>query len=235
MKKVLIGLAAGALAVTAMTAPVNAAPTDSVYVNIDSFATTGMLLIDAAGLADALDTCGNGEANYTVFFPAADAIFTAVLTALDLSLGELLAQPALVKAALLNHVVKSDVSEVQFDDPANKTFTSMGGLLLVKTSSVTASNNGTVAAGEHFINGIAVNNGVLDSCNGTVYTILGFLAPNSASPTLGLTSDGSATQAAADGEGLPATGSESLALTYAALASLIAGAGVLVIRRRSVA
>jgi LPXTG-motif cell wall-anchored protein len=116
----------------------------------------------------------------------------------------------------------------------------MGGLTLLKT---------TDSGDNHYVNGISVVTDVsgglapadvrgFDVCNGFVYLITGVLAPNNDLATLGLTNDGSTTQTsppAASGSGLPATGSESLALTYAALASLIAGAGVLVLRRRSVA
>ncbi len=247
MKKVLIGLAAGALAVTAMNAPVSAGvPTDSVYDILVAQGSTSELLIDASGLGADLSDCGNtgnnnGLPNYTVFYPASDAIFGSVLTALDLTLGELAAQPALVKAALLNHVVKADISPSQLEDNSNSKFTTMGGLVLTKTW-VDGDQDGDVdfngTAGEMNINGypVVASGGSVygqEACNGWVYLIVGFLAPSSADTTQGTTTDGSTVPAS--GEGLPATGSESMALTYAALASLIAGAGVLVIRRRSVA
>ena len=237
MKKILTGLAAGALAlgVVAPASPASAGGSDTVYELLDNWSGVAALLIDAAGLDEALDDCGNtgnnnGLPNYTVFFPADDAILDAVLEALGLSLGQLLAQPALVKGALLNHVVKADIAPVQMADNSNTVFNTMGGLQLVKT---------TEFDGDLAINGremLMAGGGEpygQQACNGWVYYILGFLAPNTATPTDGLTTDGSGTSGS--GEGLPKTGSESMALTYAALASLIAGAGVLVIRRRSVA
>ena len=240
MKKVLIGLAAGALAFTATTAPVNAWHGSTVYEILTEQigSSYAELLIDSAGLDEALDDCGNsgsnaGGANYTVFFPAFDSIFEAVAEALGLSIGQILAQPALVKTVLLYHVVNGNIAPVQFEMDQTKKFTSLGGLTLLKTTNA--------LSGEYFINGALVfdaqNFGADDlayqACNGWVYLIVGFLAPDSSIETIGLTNDGSTAPTA--GSGLPATGSESLALTYAALASLIAGAGVLVIRRRSVA
>ncbi|MFM7872045.1 MAG: LPXTG cell wall anchor domain-containing protein, partial [Actinomycetota bacterium] len=76
------------------------------------------------------------------------------------------------------------------------------------------------------------------ACNGVVHFIAGLLKPASApgAPSCGANVVGACTPAGSgSGSGLPKTGSESMALTYAALASLIAGAGVLVIRRRSIA
>ncbi|MGA0878356.1 MAG: fasciclin domain-containing protein [Ilumatobacteraceae bacterium] len=249
MKKLLIGLAAGALAVTATgAAQVSAAPPTVYEILTGSVGSSyAELLIDSSGLDAALDDCGNtgnnnGLPNYTVFFPAADAVFEAVLDELGLSLGQVLAQPALVKTVLLYHVVKQDITPEQLVDNSNTKFNTMGGLTLIKTAQPAGPPNTNF----YLINGYSVvgvagdtdgyllsDGGAQQACNGWVYLIAGFLAPNSAIATVGLTADGSATQAA--GEGLPKTGSESMALTYAALASLIAGAGVLVLRRRSVA
>lgn len=244
MKKVLIGLAAGALAVTAMTSPASAMvypTTNTVYEVLTDYSGVADLLIDSAGLDGALDDCGNngsnaGLPNYTVFFPADDAIFEAVLESLDLTLGQILAQPALVKTVLLYHVVPSNIAPVQFDMDQTKSFTTMGGLKLIKTETVA----GYAINGYSVLDAGAVSMGyyqdyAIQACNGWVYLLAGFLAPDSSIGTIGLTNDGSTTQSSPPAAGLPATGSSSMALTYAALASLIAGAGVLVIRRRSVA
>ena len=247
MKKILIGLAAGAVALSASgAAQVSAAPPTVYEILTGSVGSDyAELLIDSAGLDGALDDCGNtgnnnGLPNYSVFFPAADAIFEAVLAELDLSLGQVLAQPALVKTVLLYHVVQQDITPQQLADNSNSKFMTMGGLQLIKTSQPTLGGNSYLVNGYGVIGVvgdadgyIVAEGGATQACNGWVYLIAGFLAPNSAITTIGLTADGSATQAS--GSGLPATGSESMALTYAALASLIAGAGVLVIRRRSVA
>jgi len=262
MKKLLIGLAAGALAVTATTAPVSAGNTQTTESSYEVLAAQSLiseLLIDASGLDGALDTCGNGKPQYTVFFPSSDLWFEKLLEAADLTLGQALAQPALVKTVLLYHVVSQSIAPQQLADAQNSVFNSMGGLQLVKTTQfgdfadIDPTSGVTIAPTSlyYYINGYLlsdvqsdINYGVdgitgfdhyggTQTCNGFIYAIDGILAPVSAVATTGLTSDGSTTQAS--GEGLPATGSESLALTYAALASLIAGAGVLVIRRRSVA
>lgn len=260
MKKVLIGMAAGVLAISATGAAQVSAATDTVYEVLTTYfdgdddgdgfelSELATLLIDSSGLDAALDDCGtgsnNGLPNYTVFFPASDAIFTNVLAALDLTLGQVLAQPSLVKTVLLYHVVKSNIAPVQFVDPQNTKFNTMGGLTLIKTMQPTGYpgvyfpliNGYSVVGVTSDIDGTDLDaSGAIQACNGWVYLIAGFLAPNSAVATTGLTSDGSVTQAAAAGDSLPKTGSESMALTYAALASLIMGAGVLVVRRRSVA
>jgi LPXTG-motif cell wall-anchored protein len=233
MKKILTGLAAGALAL-GVAVPASAGGPDSVYDILADSSSTLELLLDSAGLDEALGDCGatgnnNGLPDYTVFIPGGvigiDNYLGAVLDNLELTLGQLAAQPALIKALLLNHVVKSNISPSQLEDNSNTVFNTMGGLTLVKAY------NPVVG---YTINNLALDTNGSEDCNGWVYEIEGVLAPVTAQPTNGTTTDGSGA-AGGSGEGLPATGSESMALTYAALASLIAGAGVLVIRRRSVA
>lgn len=230
MKKIITGIAAGALAL-GVALPASAGYY-SVYDDLAGRSDNLELLLDAAGLDTPLSDCGatgnnNGLPDYTVFIPGGligfDNYLDAVLDNLELTLGQLAAQPALIKALLLNHVVKSNISPTQLEDNSNTVFISMGGLTLVKAF------NPVVG---YTINNQSLDTNGTEACNGWVYEIEGILAPVTAQPTNGTTTEGTA--AAGSGEGLPKTGSESMALAYAALASLVMGAGVLVIRRRSV-
>lgn len=236
MKKVLIGFAAAAMAVVGIGSAASAggAPTEmTIYETlIDELGGDTEEFLDEAGWDAKFDTCGGPF--YTVFFPSFFAVLDGVANALGYldALSALDNAPDLVKGLLSYHVVPGVYSGEAL---TNELFTNL-------TNSVGASL--TISDGDGDDN-FSVDGNVVDTdnsittCNGVIHFIgLTVLKPAAApgSPSCGANVVGQCTPAGSgSGSGLPKTGSESMALTYAALASLIAGAGVLVIRRRSIA
>jgi LPXTG-motif cell wall-anchored protein len=234
MKKVLIGFAAAAVAVVGIGTTASAgATTDTIYdVLLDEVAGQNGSdfedFLEAAGLDDKFDSCG--APFYTVFFPYSyDGVLNAAANALGYvdAIAALENAPDLIKGLLGYHVVAGVYA---YDTLEQNLFTnltnSVGGSLTIEGDGSTFTVNGAALADSHV------------ACNGVVYEIYGLLKPATpGSPSCGANVVGACTPAggSGSGSGLPKTGSESMALTYAALASLIAGAGVLVIRRRSIA
>jgi len=244
MKKVLIGMAVAAMAVAGLGGSASAAPgEDTLYDQIVDYGgfndgggpllndgSYNPLILLAAGLNTGslnLDTCDAGKM-YTVFFPADNFIFDAVLAELDLELDDLLADKSTLLGLLSLHVVNGQFTYEQLESGSYTNLPSLGGVnITIDPDGVSANDNLILESPEL-------------ACNGALHFIAGVIAPPDApaTPSCGANYAGqcpAGTSGSGSGSGLPKTGSESMALTYAALASLIAGAGVLVIRRRSIA
>jgi LPXTG-motif cell wall-anchored protein len=240
MKKLLTGIAVAAMAVAGIGGSASAGtPTDSIWdILSDNISDELSDALEDLGIRDALDDCSD---RLTVFLPGFTAFpgdTEAVLDGVANELGYLDAVAAVEGAptkvaGLLNyHVVGTLFSPSVL---ANEYVTSLQTALGL---TLTISDGDDVD--EFEVNDIYVDDSI-DACNGVIYP-LGFnvlVPPSPADPaSCGVSAPGACPvkpAPAGSGEGLPATGSESMALTYAALASLIAGAGVLVLRRRSVA
>lgn len=148
---------------------------------------TMALLLDASGLKAALSDCGadgtnSGLPSYTVFVPR-EAAVTAALATLNLSVGEIAAQPALVKQLLLYHVHKGSISPNQLLNPSNTILQSMGGLTLAITKILdpldVRINNYPIVLRDSNLSAVERLE-ALEACNGWSYQLDGFLAPASA-------------------------------------------------------
>lgn len=158
---------------------------------------TMALMVAASGLDDALGDCGpdgsnNGLPRYTVFVPR-EAVWTEVLEAIGLSLGQLLAQPSLVKTVLLNHIVKASIAPIQLVDPTITNFASMSGLALAISKTLDPFgirvNDKPLVLHEEFSDP-AERLKALEACNGWAYQIDGVLVPSGGGPTLPPTEPG---------------------------------------------
>jgi len=158
-------------------------------------------------------------------------VFDAALAELDLELDELLADKATLFGLLSLHVVKGQFTYEQLESGSYTNLPSLGG----PSVTIGYDEDDEVVT----VNGFPVAYSASLACNGAVHFIVGIISPPAApaAPACGANYVGQCptSTAGGSGSGLPKTGAESMALTYAALASLIAGAGVLVIRRRSIA
>jgi hypothetical protein len=128
MKKALIGMAAGAMALGASVVPVSAGytNTDNLWDGIsgidggagycdDSSDDIFEALILTGGWAQRLDTDGNGDPRYTVFQPY-DAVLSALLDALGLEVSDLNSQPATVQAILADHIANGSFDYDELED-----------------------------------------------------------------------------------------------------------------------
>lgn len=150
------------------------------------------MMIDAAGLGDSLTDCREEASPVTLFLPGPGAVgagvLAQVLTALEESLGSLLAKPDLVRELLQNHIVDGLITPESLLDPDNDSYTTRSGLELLKDVG-TRPDGSTVV----FINGHEVVAGLVTSrfgqtyetCSGALYFIDGFLSPERALAALG--------------------------------------------------
>ncbi len=140
MKKVLFGIAAGAMALGATVIPASAGagggpvnlPYDtdfgSMWDVIDARDGYGEQLVLMAGLSNTLDQCGNGETLYTLFLPLESVLEVVVDDVLDTTIADLAETPAVVKAILSDHLVAGAV------DPELLTSTDAGIKKLIAVS-----------------------------------------------------------------------------------------------------
>jgi hypothetical protein len=135
MKKAIIGMAVGAMALGASVVPVSAG--DNGYFDADNLwdgiagtdggSTDGEgfcdddqqdifeALILTGGWASRLDTDGNGKPRYTVFQPY-DIILNGLLGGLGLEISDLNSQPAVVQGILADHIANGSFSPSELED-----------------------------------------------------------------------------------------------------------------------
>lgn len=137
MKKVLIGMAAGAMALGASVVPVSAGyGGENLWDGIsesycDQSNTDGDIfeaLVLTAGWAERLDTDGNGDPRYTVFQPL-EGILAGLLEALGLEVSDLNSQPSVVSAILADHIANGSFSEAELEDTDLKRITMRSGFV----------------------------------------------------------------------------------------------------------
>jgi transforming growth factor-beta-induced protein len=170
--------------------------------------------LTAADLAGTFADCAAGP--FTVFAPT-DAAFAAALQALGLTAEQLLADTATLTTVLQYHVVPGIVGSAE---------------VLESTSLTTLQGENITVAG-------AVLNGSADitatdnwACNGVVHVIDAVLLPPSLTePAPTTTTTAPATTAPVTE--LPATGNENVVMAMVASVLLLAGLGLLAVRRRS--
>lgn len=197
MKKLIIGAVIGAAAIGATIAPANAgsfggvigggyALDESVWdLVVENRGSTeyaddaagqdagfsDILLI--AGLANTLDACGNGKAQYTLFAPYMD-VLTEVLgpDGMDAKISDLAASPNVVRSIVNDHLVNGSFSPEQI--ALSKRLVTRSGYILNIQNINTLYSGSSVSIDDFYVNGqqiIEAN----PACNGWLYTILGFI------------------------------------------------------------
>jgi hypothetical protein len=131
MKKALIGMAAGAMALGASVVPASAGyGEDNLWDGIagtdgENHLGTGFCnddqedifeaLIITGGWAKRLDTDGNGKPRYTVFQPY-DGVLDGLLNALGLEISDLADQPSVVASILADHIANGSFDPNELED-----------------------------------------------------------------------------------------------------------------------
>jgi uncharacterized surface protein with fasciclin (FAS1) repeats len=182
MKKILIGMAAGAMALGASVVPAaagwNETPGDSIWNEVDGTIVGQLVLI--AGMATQLDACGNGKPYYTFFAPS-DVVFEGVeqldipglFEILGTSVAELQGAPDVVRGILNDHIVNGSFSPWDFEYDTNITrMVARSGFIL----NITRDKDGG-DADDIFVSGeyVDVDDDDVQVCNGYVYWIDGFI------------------------------------------------------------
>jgi hypothetical protein len=179
MKKILLGMAAGAMALGAVAVPASAGtPGDSIWDLVDDGSNDVLSdLVLIAGMATMLDACGNGKPNYTFFGPI-EIVFTTpdtgLFDVLGTSLSKLQSAPAVVRGILNDHLVNGSFSSEQLATDELTTLTARSGFTLRNEEG-------------DFINDQAI---ITDeqACNGYLYDLGGFIDSTPQVPTEGLNS-----------------------------------------------
>jgi hypothetical protein len=198
MKKVLISLAAGAIALggalPASAGPIggdgNGNSDDSIWEQIDNNTSTLEDLVLIAGMATMLDACGNGKPFYTFFAPSEGLLRNAVggiavdldtflEDVLGVSVADLQATPDVVRALLNDHLVNGSFSPWQLDSDSVTTLIARSGFVL-RNENGDSINDLTVLSSEQ-------------ACNGWIYYIDGVLDSTPQVPTEGLNAQDSPT------------------------------------------
>jgi hypothetical protein len=137
MKKALIGMAAGAMALGASVVPASAGVygVDNLWDGIaDGFCNAGdsdsadifEALVLTGGWAERLDTDGNGKPRYTIFEPQ-NEVLAITLSIMELEVSDLNSQPATVQAILADHIANGSFSEDELEDGDLKSITMRSG------------------------------------------------------------------------------------------------------------
>jgi hypothetical protein len=185
MKKALIGMAVGAMALGTSVVPVAAGnPLGSSIWDGISGAGQGSFCQDAnddifealvliGGWATKLDTDGNGEARYTVFQPY-DVVLSGLLDALGLEISDLNAQPALVQSILADHIANGSFDPNELGDTDLTRITMRSGFVASIYGPGEQLGGPRVVPGNTFIAGAQITAGYQYG-NGWLYCILGVI------------------------------------------------------------
>ena len=208
MKKILIGMVAGALALGASVVPASAGSGagnlwDAVQVGcVGDTNDIFEQLVLVGSWADRLDTDGNGKPRYTVFQPTG-SVLADLLDDLDMEVSDLAGEPALAAALLNDHIAAGSFSENELEDTDLTRITMKSGF--VATVFGTGDPAGRTVPGDVYVAGALIaSSGQFD--NGWHYCISGIIDSESQVPTNGV-DVGSAPAAAnaATEDGLPDT------------------------------
>ena len=209
MKKILIGMLAGAAAVGASVIPASADYADStVWEGIEAGLCSddgGKLfeqIVLIASAAGALDTDGNGKPNYTVFAPV-ESVLANVLDDLNLEISDIAGNPAIAKAIVNDHVSRGSFDQNELEDTDLTRITMLSGFVAtVFGSSDPVSRS---VPGDVFIAGALIVSGT-NLANGWLYCINGFIDVTPQVPTNGVDVGGAPAAAnAVAKDGLPDT------------------------------
>ena len=199
MKKVLIGLAAGAMALGASVVPASAG-----YQDFDDDIMTGLEddgpfgdfidLVEVSGYDEKFDVpdgeedyCSNGDAQYTVFAPLDSGFVVSWVEIFETLLGktwvQILATPGIAKAVVDDHVVNNSITAATLENPTTAVIVARSGYKIAITASGSP-RNVPVDTGYSPVNPNVSADGrvilnALQKCNGWIYAIP---APFSTSP-----------------------------------------------------
>lgn len=197
MKKALVGMAIGAMALGASVVPVSAGyPEYSIWYMIeedyvgcnesgfdDNIDGLFRDLVVIGGWSERLDTTGNGKPFYTVFAPD-DAVVDAVLDALGTSIGEVASSPAVVAAILADHIANGSFDEDDLENLAITTIEMRSGFKAPLTGELYDAASG-YRTGTIYIAGQEISYGYQGG-NGWLYGLCGFIDSTPQVPTEGL-------------------------------------------------
>ena len=192
MKKVLIGMAAGAMALGASVVPVSAGASGDNLWDLVQDGCTGDTddyfeqLVLTGGWAERLDTDGNGDPVYTVFQPI-EAILTGLLDALDLEVSDLNSQPAVVQGILADHIANGSFDEDEILDSDLTRITMRSGYVATISDPVNDSSALPRTLVTTSVSGAPLAT-FSDADNGSHYCILGFIDSTPQVSTEGLNS-----------------------------------------------
>lgn len=190
MKKTLIGMIAGAVAVGASVIPASAgygnAGTIWDGVNAgacnDGGADVFEQIVLIGGWATALDTDGNGKPYYTVFAPY-DSVLSAVLDDLNLEVSDLSANVAIAKSILADHIANGSFDSDELENTNLTRITMKSGF--VATVFGTGDPVSRTVPGDVYIAGAFISTGARFS-NGWLYCLSGFIDSTPQVPTNGV-------------------------------------------------
>lgn len=190
MKKSIIGLVAGALALG--VAPASATLNEDLYTGVSNYTPAyfkGYVEVSSLlGSIDQNDLCQNGDPMYTIFAPADSAFdggdgpggVAGMFDIWDKSWAETLATNGFASAIVNDHVVEGSISPAELDNSSLTLLITRSGLRLNITSTATP----RVAPGTIQVNGISILSAE-QYCNGWVYLIGNVLNPKPPVPTEG--------------------------------------------------
>jgi hypothetical protein len=187
MKKTLIGMVAGALALGASVIPASAGYGSGNLWDAVQGGCAGdsndlfEQLVLIGGWAERLDTDGNGKPRYTVFQPTGD-VLAAFLDDINMEVSDLAAQPAIVQALLSDHIAAGSFSSNELEDTDLTRITMKSGYLATVFGAgdpVARSVPGDVYVGGTLI----VGAGQFD--NGWHYCVAGIIDSTTQVPTRG--------------------------------------------------
>ncbi len=205
MKKLLIGLAAGAIALGASVIPASAGngpigsyngplPYDStpgsMWDYIDARNGYGEQLVLMAGLSNTLDVCGNGKTLYTLFLPLESVLTLAVDEVFDTTIADLAESPAVVKALLSDHLVAGAVDPglLTSQDGGVKKLVAVSGYVInirmLNTITYPVYGSITQFWSDWYANGQQLINATV-TCNGWIYDMFGVFQPEDYAETFG--------------------------------------------------
>ena len=195
MKKALIGMAAGAMALGASVVPASAGSyinSDNLWDGIsgitsnagqgfcdDSETDIFEALVLTGGWAERLDTDGNGDPRYTVFQPY-DIILSGLLDVLELEVSDLNSQPAVVQGLLADHIANGSFEEDELEDEDLTRITMRSGYVATVSSNETVTVGGiTIPADRDVYNNVYIAGSFIDAGaqfgNGYLYCIVGII------------------------------------------------------------
>jgi hypothetical protein len=194
MKKALIGMAAGAMALGASVVPASAGFYSPGY-NLWDAINDGTCNLPAApaypapneevfeqlvltsGWAERFDTDGNGDARYTVFAPIDGVLEGLLENVLELEVSELNSQPALVASLLADHIANGSFDENELEDSDLTRITMRSGFVATVfgtgdpiggTRTVGGAGSNVFVGGSLILGGSQVNNGWLYCLGGVI-------------------------------------------------------------------
>ena len=207
MKKSIIGLVAGAVAIGASVVPASAGYADSTIwegitagVCSDNSEKAFEQIVLIGGWAGSLDTDGNGKPNYTVFAPL-ESVLALVLDDMNLEVSDIAGNPAIAKAILNDHIAGGSFDQNELEDTDLTRITMKSGF--VATVFGSGDPVGRTVPGDVYVAGALITS-ASDLANGWLYCIAGFVDATPQVPTNGVDT-GSAPAPATTESALPDT------------------------------